>query len=205
MNSGIYAITNINNMKRYVGSSLDFERRKKYHFTSLENDKHHNTPLQCSYNKHGECAFVWTMLELVDSPEDLKEREQWWINHLTPFRKYGYNVCRFTTGVSQRKEVRKKLSNAMTGYERTPEHCRNISKSKMGHTLSKESRKRISKNRKGKYVGSMNHNAKLTEEDVIEMRNRFIPRKNGRQLREEYGVSKSTFYKIINGSMWTHI
>jgi len=204
-NCGVYTILNIDNMKRYVGSSLELSRRKNYHFCSLEQGTHPNAPLQSSWNKHGKHAFVFTPLEIVDKPSDLREREQWWIDHLTPFRKYGYNICKFSTGVSQREEVRNKLRMSMTGYIRTPEHCDNIRLSKLGHTLSKEAREKISKNRKGKLCGSSNHNSKLTEDDVIEMREAFISRKNGTQLRNKYGISKETFYKIIKRKTWKHI
>ena len=196
---------NTDNMKRYVGSSLDLSRRENFHFWNLEQGTHPNAPLQSSWNKHGKYAFVWTPLEVVDKPEGLREREQWWIDHLTPFREYGYNICKFSTGVAQREEIREKLRISMTGYVRSPEHCNNIRLSKLGHTLSKESRDKISGSRKGKCVGSSNCNAKLTDNDVIEMRKAFVPRKNGTQLRKKYGISKPTFYKIINREMWKHI
>ena len=42
MNSGIYQIVNLLNGKMYVGSTKDFEKRKKVHFVLLIKNKHFN-------------------------------------------------------------------------------------------------------------------------------------------------------------------
>jgi hypothetical protein len=54
--------------------------------------------------------------------------------------------------------------------------------------------------------GSEIGNSKLTEKEVLEIRNKFIPRVYGRkQLAEEYNVSPATIKDIIMRKSWKHI
>jgi DNA-binding XRE family transcriptional regulator len=55
-------------------------------------------------------------------------------------------------------------------------------------------------------VGSQNHNAKLTEEQVHEIK-RFREDLNSsyNELAESFGVSEKTIYNIINGKRWKHV
>ena len=51
MNSGVYKIENIKNGKFYIGSSINFIKRKSSHFRALIMNKHPNSHLQSSFNK----------------------------------------------------------------------------------------------------------------------------------------------------------
>jgi hypothetical protein len=56
--------------------------------------------------------------------------------------------------------------------------------------------------------GSINGNSKLTEEQVLAIRAKYIPwnRANGRgALAKTYGVSSSLISQIVNRDIWTHI
>lgn len=85
---GIYLITNTHNGNVYVGQSKSISDRVVGHFQSLRRGKHSNPYMQNSYNKHGEDAYVVSVLEYVKSFEDLNDREQYWINTLKP----DYNI-----------------------------------------------------------------------------------------------------------------
>ena len=50
--SGIYQIYNPINNKRYIGSSINVERRLKEHLRNLEKNRHCNDHLQSAYNKY---------------------------------------------------------------------------------------------------------------------------------------------------------
>ena len=78
---GIYCLLNINNNKRYVGSSVNIYNRLLSHRSNLRNNKHPNQYLQNSYNKHGEKQFLISILEYCNI-EQLAEREQYYINLL---------------------------------------------------------------------------------------------------------------------------
>jgi group I intron endonuclease len=72
---GIYRIKNLVNGKIYYGSSKNIEKRWRTHKNNLNNRKHHNVHLQRSWNKYGENAFVF---EVVEECEEnlLLEKEQ---------------------------------------------------------------------------------------------------------------------------------
>jgi len=75
MTCGIYAIRNTVTSRRYVGSSKDIELRWKQHLRKLRGGKHANPILQNAWNKYGEQAFEWLVLE--ECPEaELCAREQ---------------------------------------------------------------------------------------------------------------------------------
>jgi hypothetical protein len=81
--SGIYIINNLKNKKFYIGSSKNLYDRLHQHFHNLKYKKHHSNHLQNSYNKYGEDAFNYSILELCNV-ENLEEREQYWIDFLKP-------------------------------------------------------------------------------------------------------------------------
>lgn len=63
-------------------------KRRKTHWRSLKQNKHHNQYLQSSYNKHGENNFVFEILEYIDNIEELFMYEQKYIDKLQP----AYNI-----------------------------------------------------------------------------------------------------------------
>jgi len=83
MNSGIYTITNKMNGHRYVGSAVDLGARFSHHLHHLREGKHCNGHLQNAWNKYGEDAFLFEIVEEWE-PEFLISMEQWWMNMLQP-------------------------------------------------------------------------------------------------------------------------
>lgn len=61
----IYRITNMINNKYYIGSAESFARREWQHKYKLKRGEHTNPHLQASWNKYGEDAFVFEILEEV--------------------------------------------------------------------------------------------------------------------------------------------
>ncbi len=88
MNSGIYIIENTKNGHRYVGSAVDLKDRFRCHRQRLCRGKHRNAHLQRAWNKYGEDAFEFEVLEHWE-PEFLISMEQWWMNMLHP----EYNIA----------------------------------------------------------------------------------------------------------------
>lgn len=93
MEQGIYMILNIINNKCYVGSTKNFNERKRGHLSKLRSNKHHNDYLQSSYNKYGEKSFAFIPLEEVEDINDLYTKECDWIKLKNSMDKiYGYNL-----------------------------------------------------------------------------------------------------------------
>lgn len=77
----IYKIVNTLNSKMYIGSSKNFKNRKMTHLRTLRKGKHHNIYLQRSFDKYGESAFIFEIIETCDNQFD---REKYWIDKLSP-------------------------------------------------------------------------------------------------------------------------
>ncbi len=88
----IYTIRCTANGKVYVGSAVDINRRWKEHRHELRNNKHYNQRLQRAWNKYGESAFVFEVVETC-KPSEILLREQHWIDVLRAAdKKYGFNI-----------------------------------------------------------------------------------------------------------------
>lgn len=79
MTCGIYEIVNTANGKRYVGSSVDVEKRWKHHLWRLGRKDHHSVVLQRAWDKYGECSFKFSILHECEA-DDLLIIEQSEIN-----------------------------------------------------------------------------------------------------------------------------
>lgn len=57
-----------------------------------------------------------------------------------------------------------------------------------------------------KIQGEKHFNSKLTENDVLQIRSKFVPRKyTHKMLAEEYSVSKRTVRAITDRKLWKHV
>lgn len=147
MNSGIYKIHWTNNNYFYIGQTINFSSREKYHTTNLKNNRHYNKQLQNVCNKYG--LPIFTIIEKCDVSV-IDEREQFFIDqniksifccNIAPVA----NSCR---GVKRSDEFKEKLRVARTGKKMSEETKKKISLKKS--TLTKEQRLNISNAQKGK-------------------------------------------------------
>lgn len=91
---GIYKISNTANGKVYYGSTKCFRKRASQHFSDLKNKRHTNILLQRAFDKYGEDAFIFEVVETVEKDkEKLLEREQHFLNQFFDDGKNCYNVC----------------------------------------------------------------------------------------------------------------
>lgn len=120
---GIYKISNNINKKIYVGSSENIRNRwKSGHCRDLMKNDHHSAPLQNFFNKK-DYEYINFVIECIEEcPEDqLKDREQFYLDTLSPFDDNGYNVCR--------------VAYSSKGLRRTPKMVADLSK-KLGSPLN---------------------------------------------------------------------
>lgn len=108
--SGVYAMRNLVNGKRYVGSSVNLNQRRLCHLNHAKHQRHKNKIIQHEFNMFGAEAFDFQILEEC-SPETIITREQWWLNFIKP----EYNVqpnagtCR---GRVHSEEAKSRMSEA---------------------------------------------------------------------------------------------
>jgi group I intron endonuclease len=124
--SGIYRITCTVTGKFYIGSAINLHKRRRDHFRELQQNSHRNRYLQRAFNKYGEQAFTFEVLELV-LPISLTAREQYWLDKLKPFGRKGFNIAPTagsTLGCvrpSTTFETRTKMSKSQTGRTHSTE------------------------------------------------------------------------------------
>jgi len=142
--SGIYAIINCVNGKVYVGSAVDIKRRWIRHVHRLRVGTHTNPILQAAWNKYGEFAFDFFVLEEVPDRIWLMLREQLWLNDVQPWkRENSYNIlptAESRLGHIESEETRRRKSiatrRAKLGRPLSQEHCEALSKGHLGKSWS---------------------------------------------------------------------
>ena len=72
----VYKILNNITGKFYIGSTVNVDKRKYIHFTSLRNGTHHCLYLQKAFKKYSEQAFSFDVIFTDDSLEAVRELEQ---------------------------------------------------------------------------------------------------------------------------------
>ena len=149
--SGIYSITNTVNGKRNIGQSMDIRNRWNGHRGQLRRGFHPNRHLQAAWNKHGEDAFVFEVLEHC-APENLDEAESRLIAaYRTTDRAHGYNMMGGGHAPRHSEESRRRMSIAKLGKKSGPhsEHTKMLMRvaklGKPGHPQSEATKAKISK------------------------------------------------------------
>lgn len=95
--SGVYAIECTATSQQYVGSSIDVHRRRQQHLTQLHAGKHHSKKLQQAFVEHGRSTFRFRILETVSDLDELRVREQAWIDSTKAYSN-GLNSSATATG-----------------------------------------------------------------------------------------------------------
>lgn len=111
---GIYQIINKVNQKRYIGSSIRLNGRKKRHFSELNCNVHHSQALQRAFNKYGKENFDFFILEYCET-DKLLEREQYYLDTLKP----EYNICKIAgncLGKITTDETKQKMRESSKKY-----------------------------------------------------------------------------------------
>jgi len=137
--SGIYKIINVVNNKFYVGSAVDLRRRKTRHFSELRLGKHNNAHLQAAWNKYGEKAFTFVVIEEHPEGTDLLAAENIWLKeHVGKDYCYNLGVDATAPMLGRGGEL-----SPTWGYEHTLEAKLKIGRHSRGRRHRKESRERI--------------------------------------------------------------
>ena len=132
---GIYCIENITNNRKYIGQSVDVERRFREHRNALKKGKHINKFLQRDWVKCTEDSYKIYIIEECLS-DVLNELEIYYIYfYKTCNNKFGYNMTAGgggCVGLKCTDVTRKKISEAQIGRKLTDEWKNNISKAHKG-------------------------------------------------------------------------
>jgi group I intron endonuclease len=152
MRSGIYVIRHTATNRLYVGSALSIKKRCNQHKRDLNANIHDNQRLQRAWSKYGSESFEFSVLEYVDDPSCLLQREQHWIDILTAAIKPNYNICPMAGSSIGRKAspaVRAKMSAAHIGKRQSPEAIEKTASAHRGMRRSLETCAKIAVSQKG--------------------------------------------------------
>jgi group I intron endonuclease len=145
--SGIYQIRNIINNKVYVGSAVNFIRRKAKHFCELRQGIRHNDHFQSSFDLYGELNFSFEILEYIENINYLLEREDYWIDFLdSTNRDFGYNVrltAKNNLGMKSSEETKTKQSISGKGRVCSEQTKQKIGEKNSGKHPSEEAREKM--------------------------------------------------------------
>jgi group I intron endonuclease len=224
--SGIYQIVNRVNGKFYLGSSNDLDHRWSSHRSDLNQNKHTNQHLQRAWNKDGVSNFIFYIIEYC-SEELLRQTEQYYLDILSLSPSQCYNITFDASapwrGKKLSKEHKQKLSEAkirlhqdgyespMKGKTHSKETRRKLSlaskgnKHWLGKKHSQETKLKISLSKIGVITGSLHPRSKLTESDVIKIREKIMLGMKYIDIAKEFNVSKSTIGMINTRKVWRHI
>lgn len=190
--SGVYAIVHTASGRIYVGSSINLKRRKKEQLASLRHNKNRNKRLQSAWNEFGEQAFEWRLLESILDTSILRQAEQKWMDKYRSYEaQHGFNQS--------------PNSESNLGYKMPPEVGAATSRRLRGHKPSPETCARIAAKARGNKRAKDRHLGKLTEQDVIEIKQRLARHEPELHIAQDYNVSGSTISAIASRRTWWHI
>jgi len=178
MSSGIYLIENLQNNKKYIGSSKNIEQRFRAHKSLLNRNKHSNNHLQNAWNKYSNNSFSFSIYK---ETVNLLEEETSAIasfnsisngyNILTAFRKKGT--------FHHSDETKQKLREAAI-------------KRDFGHTeMSESGKEALSKLRAGKTFEEF-----FGVEKANRIKEKIRIKNLSREYRKGFTVSESTKNKM---------
>jgi group I intron endonuclease len=183
----VYKITNNIDGKFYIGSTNNLIKRYYTHIHDIRSNRNTCVKLIRAVNKHGEDNFKFEIV-CECSTDKILETEQQYIDSFEPH----YNIA--------------KIAGSNIGIKRTEEvkHKKSVSQKQNWKDDSYRTKhlENLSKNWK---TGSNHKMAKLTEEQVIEIKKQLLTGLLPKQVADNLQVSYYSVKDIHRGKTWKHI
>lgn len=183
----IYKIKNLINDDFYIGSTQNLVKRYYTHLNHIRTNKNTCIKLIRAVNKYGEENFSFEIIEKCNI-DNLLEREQHYLDSLNP----KYNISKkagSNLGIKRTEEVKLKKSK--------------LQKEKWAdQNYRKKHLDKLSNNWK---KGSLHKMAKITEEDVIQIKLKINQGLASKEISELLNVSCHSVKDIKRGKTWKHV
>lgn len=190
--SGIYTITHIDSGRVYVGSAMNIYTRWDRHRYGFRSGAKSTPYLKHAWNKYGEDAFEFKIVERVPETAKLVEREQYWIDYYQSARRdKGFNIA--------------PKAGSNLGVKASAETCAKLSAASIGRTFSAETRKLISERMQGNKCSINKYNGKIVEANILPI---FQAVANGEMVEDvgqRYSVHGTSIRRIIIRETWDHV
>jgi len=117
---GVYKIY-FHSKKCYIGSSNHCNNRKRQHLHKLRKNKHHSYLLQRAFNKYGEKAFKFEIIEECEVDNKIKCEDKW-LNFYESYNSTkGYNISKNaknydTSGISLSDNHKQSISKSLKKF-----------------------------------------------------------------------------------------
>jgi len=221
---GIYCFTNKINNKKYIGQSINIEKRFLEHFNNSKNPNAHgyDSKFYRALRKYGVDSFEFDILEEV-SLDQLNEKETFYIGYYNSY-KNGYNSTSDANNVTQNgedhpmakisandlleiklllKNTNKLQSEIALMFNITQSEISNINTGKRWANIGSYKypiRANI------KRIGENSNRAIMTDDEVLEIRKRYVT-EIGKQIYEDYKdkCSYTTFERILRGVTYQNV
>ncbi len=183
----VYKITNNIDGKFYIGSTNNLIKRYYTHIYDIRSGRNTCVKLIRAVNKHGEDNFKFEMVCECPTNEIIKTEQQY-IDNLEPH----YNIA--------------KIAGSNIGIKRTEEvkYKKSISQKEnwKDEVYKTKHLENLSKNWKS---GSSHKMAKLTEEQVIEIKKQLSNGLLPKQVSDKLQLSYYSIKDIHRGKTWKHV
>lgn len=189
---GIYSITNILSGDQYIGQTGERFMRRYWHYRwKLRNGTHDNAHLQSAFNKYGEDAFVFEVIESVDDVNRLDELEIFYIekNHSS------YNILQ-----------------GGGGRRGTPmcEHAKEIIGAKnrehmTGRKHSEETKNKMSESRRGQWYTRHGKTNVIAETEAEQIKKLLIGGKSVSAIAKDMSLPRGAVANILSNDTWDNV
>ena len=182
------------------------------------NGNHRNRWLQSSWNKYGESAFEFLVLECCEKDQDIIKQEQKWLDETrmdvpvfnlgdvadAPFRgkhlsaEHKAKMSLAKIGKKRRpytEETRRKISLIRKGKHHTEESKAKMSMAKRDRTLPEEHRQKLAE-----HLCGVREKQMIDYPAFVNVDGRQIcPGKNFNAMCRQYGLSQGTMHMVLVG------
>ena len=190
----IYMITNKVNGKKYIGQTIDLNRRRSEH------KRRNRTAIEKAISKYGEEMFKFEIIEKT-SIDNLNDKEKYWIEEYNTYKGYGYN-CHIGGDIQHNE------NNPM--YGRTGEKNPFYGQKHTQKTKEKMSRNHADVSGKNNpfygYEYEEGEHPSITTNKRLSIKiikDKYENNLTLNELEEKYNFAMQTISQIINGRHWT--
>lgn len=215
----IYKATNKINGKVYIGQTIQTLKARKSKHKSCVKNKKFTWHFYNSIRRYGWDNFKWQIIDTAKTINELNKKEEYWIKqYKATNERYGYNKFKGGNNMKMPQSVKNKISKANKGRVFTEEWIKNMSESRKGRVHSIGWRLEMSLRMQGRVFteehkkrmadaerGEKNHQAKLTEKDVIEIKTRIKNGETNPSIAKDFPVSHKMISLIRTGKSWRHV